>query len=187
MTRAIRISAFAALALFALPSDLASGGSINKSVATSCQGGLLAPGKCQVVRCVGSNCSSVVLPRATARRVRISLNQCITSHDACVSNCFLSVQHKPPYARTSRIVRTDAMPTTMRALTLHWTLEGNDLTSPSLYLLPSRTSGNSAELRGLIHRINRARPAFQALARRGRSVPVIGEAALRRPSGSRAL
>lgn len=148
MTRAIRISAFAALALFALPSDLASGGSINKSVATSCQGGLLAPGKCQAVRCVGSNCSSVVLPRATARRVRISLNQCITSHDACESNCFLSVQHSRRTPRTSRIVRTDAMPTTMRALTLHWTLEGNDLTSPSLYLLPSRLRATPRNFEG---------------------------------------
>jgi hypothetical protein len=25
------------------------------------------------------------------------LNQCIRNHDACVNNCFLSIQHRPPY------------------------------------------------------------------------------------------
>jgi hypothetical protein len=99
MTRTIRILAFAAFALVLQPYGLASGveRSTNKSVAASCQKGLLAVGKCQVVRCVGRSCSSVVLPRATARKARISLNQCIGGHDACVSDCFLSVQHRPPY------------------------------------------------------------------------------------------
>ena len=32
-----------------------------------------------------------------AARARIALNQCIRSHEACESNCFLSVQNRPPY------------------------------------------------------------------------------------------
>jgi hypothetical protein len=95
ITRAIQILAFAAFALVVGPYDFALAGQA-KSVSTTCKKSLLAVGNCQVVRCVGSNCTSVVLTRATARKARISLNQCIGAHDACVSNCFLSVQRKPP-------------------------------------------------------------------------------------------
>ena len=35
--------------------------------------------------------------RGTAAKARIALNQCIRNHDACVNNCFLSIQHRPPY------------------------------------------------------------------------------------------
>lgn len=96
MRRAIQILAISVLALLLQPYDIAFGGG-DKSTATSCRKGLVGVGKCQVVRCVGSSCKSVVLPRGTARRARISLSQCIGNYDACVNNCFLSVQDQPPY------------------------------------------------------------------------------------------
>jgi hypothetical protein len=104
MRRGIQILAIAIVALVLQPYDIASGGgpvdpgwARNKSAATSCKKGLLGVGKCQAVLCIGSSCKSVVLPRGTARRARISLGQCISNYDACINNCFLSVRDQPPY------------------------------------------------------------------------------------------
>jgi hypothetical protein len=94
MGRALHILAAAALCLLLQPSGLASAGG---STSVSCNKALLGVGKCQVVRCVGRSCKSVLLPRGTAARARISLNQCIGNYEACRSNCFLSVQNRPPY------------------------------------------------------------------------------------------
>jgi hypothetical protein len=69
-----------------------------ETISAACAKGVLGVGKCQVVRCVGGRCSSTVLPNGTARKARVSLGRCIGNHDACVSNCFLSVQHRPPYS-----------------------------------------------------------------------------------------
>ena len=85
----------AVLALLPLPYDIAVAAG---ATSVSCNRGLVGVGKCQVVRCVGRTCKSVVLPAGSARKARITLNQCIRNHDACVSNCFLSVQDRPPYS-----------------------------------------------------------------------------------------
>jgi hypothetical protein len=95
MGRALAILAAAAFSLIGYPDGSALAA---ESTSASCAKGLLGVGKCQVVRCVGGSCKSVVLPGGTARKARITLNQCIRSHEACVSNCFLSVQHRPPYS-----------------------------------------------------------------------------------------
>jgi hypothetical protein len=94
MGRALHILAAAALCLLLQPSGIASAA----STSVSCNKALLGVGKCQVVQCVGRACKSVVLPRGSAAKARITLNQCIRNHDACVSNCFLSIQHRPPYS-----------------------------------------------------------------------------------------
>ena len=95
MGRPLHILAAAALCLLLQPSGIASAGG---STSVSCNKGLLGVGKCQVVRCVGRSCKSVMLPRGTAAKARITLNQCIRNHDACVNNCYLGVQHQPPYS-----------------------------------------------------------------------------------------
>jgi hypothetical protein len=92
MRRAIRILTIAVLALVLQPYDIASGAGRGWT-ATSCKKGLLGVGKCQVIRCVGRSCRSVVLARGTARRARISLSQCIRNYDACESNC---IWNPPP-------------------------------------------------------------------------------------------
>jgi|SoiMethySBSTD1v2_1073268.scaffolds.fasta_scaffold1994152_2 hypothetical protein len=95
MGRPLHILAAAALCLLLQPSGIASAAG---STSVSCNRALLGVGKCQVVRCVGRGCKSVVLPRGTAAKARITLNQCIRSYEACEANCYLGVQHKPPYS-----------------------------------------------------------------------------------------
>jgi len=94
MGRALHILAAAALCLLLQPSGIASAVG---STSVSCDRALLGMGKCQVVRCVGRTCKSVVLPRGSAAKARITLNQCIRNHAACESSCYLSVQHRRPY------------------------------------------------------------------------------------------
>jgi hypothetical protein len=79
MGRALHILAAAALCLLLQPSGIAAAA----STSVSCNKALLGVGKCQVVRCVGRACKSVVLPRGTAAKARISLNQCIRNYEAC--------------------------------------------------------------------------------------------------------